>query len=230
MLKLCIAVETHLIAEPITSTDGKLLGVELLTRIDTGGITESTFEMKYFIARLTEDSKRSLLLSQLDEVQTKAQFFIKYGLVCSINIDFDMAGIIIKDTEVSTLLGRLPFVRLEISERFPNLSDGMKNPLLNELSQRYLLWLDGLGAGYANMEAVQTGMFKCVKVDKKFYWNNRNSLMWPVIVRNISEHCEQIIIEGVENHNQLSKIGEGITGVQGYLYKSVPFTKVETLI
>lgn len=78
MLKLCIAVQTHSIAEPITSTNGKLLGVELLTRIDTGGITESTFEMEHFIARLTEDSKRSLLLSQLEDVQAKAQFFIEY--------------------------------------------------------------------------------------------------------------------------------------------------------
>lgn len=230
MLKLCIAVQTHSIAEPITSTNGKLLGVELITRIDTGGITESEFEMDYFIARLTEDSKRSLLLSQLEEVQAKAQFFIEYGLVCSINIDFDMAGIIIKDTEVSTLLGALPFVRLEISERFPNLSDGMKNPLLKELSERYPLWLDDLGAGHANMEAVQTGMFQCVKVDKKFYWNNCNSLMWPIIIRNINQYCEQIIIEGVQNQHQLTKIGEGITGIQGYLFKSVPFSKVETLI
>lgn len=230
MLRLCIAVETYSIAEPITSNKGKLLGVELLTRIDTGGITESEFDMEYFIARLTEDSKRSLLLSQLEEVQVKAQFFIEYRLVCSINIDFDMAGIILKDTEVSTLLGALPFVRLEISERFPNLSDGMKNPLLKELSQRYPLWLDDLGAGHANMEAVQTGMFQCVKVDKKFYWNNCNSLMWPIIIKNISQYCDQIIIEGVENQHQLSKISKGITGIQGYIYKSAPFSKVETLI
>ncbi|WP_421670325.1 EAL domain-containing protein [Rahnella sp. EDr1-12] len=230
MLKLCIAVETYSIAEPITSTKGKLLGVELLTRIDTGGITESEFDMEYFIARLTEDSKRSLLLSQLEEVQAKAQFFIEYRLLCSINIDFDMAQIILKDTEVSTLLGALPFVRLEISERFPNLSDGMKNPLLKELSQRYPLWLDDLGAGNANLEALQSGVFECVKVDKRFYWNNCNSLMWPIIIKNISQYCDQIIIEGVENQHQLSKISQGITGIQGYIYKSVPFSKVETLI
>lgn len=230
MLKLCIAVQTHSIAEPITCINGKLIGVELLTRIDTGGITESEFDMEYFIARLTEDSKRSLLLSQLDEVLATAPFFIEYRLVCSINIDFDMARIILKDTEVSTLLGALPFIRLEISERFPNLSDGIKNPLLKELSQRYPLWLDALGAGHANMEAVQTGMFQCVKVDKKFYWNNCNSLMWPIIIRNINQYCDQIIIEGVENQHQLSSLGEGITGIQGYLYKSVSFSNVENLI
>lgn len=230
MLKLCIAVETHSIAEPITRKDGKLLGVEMLTRLDTGGLIEGSLDIECFIGRLLEDSKRQLLLYQLEQVRDKASFFMEHGLICSINIDFTMAGIILKDKEVSTLLAVLPFVRLEISERFPNLSDGMKNPLLRALCERYTLWLDDLGAGHANMEAVQTGMFTCIKVDKKFYWSNRDSLMWPIIIRNISEHCEQIIIEGVENHNQLSKIGEGITGVQGYIYKSVPFSKVETLI
>ena len=184
MLDLCVQVRSQSIAEPIRTITGELLGVELLTRLD------SSFDVEGFISRLSEGSKRQLLLHQLRKVQAKSAFFIDHGLVCSINIDFDMAGIIIKDMEVSTVLDSLSFVRLEISENFPNLSDGFKNPLLKVLSQNYRLWLDDIGAGNANLEALQSGVFECVKIDKQFYWENSTSIMWPIIIKNISQYCD----------------------------------------
>lgn len=224
VLDLCVQVRSQSIAEPIRTIAGELLGVELLTRLD------SSFDVECFISRLSESSKRQLLLHQLRKVQAKSAFFLAHDLVCGINIDFDMAGIIIKDMEVSTVLDSLSFVRLEVSEHFPNLSDGFKNPLLKVLSQNYRLWLDDIGAGNANLEALQSGVFECVKIDKQFYWENSTSIMWPIIIKNISQYCDQIIVEGVETQHQLSTLGEGITGIQGYLYKSVSFSNVENLI
>jgi len=230
MLKLSFEVQTHSIAEPITTTDGKLLGVEMLTRLEAGGLlTKGAFNMQYFMDGLLEESKRLLLMDQIQQIKGKAEFFIKRGLVCSINVDFHMAVIILKDSAVSTLLDELPFIRLEISEQFPNLSDGLKNPLLRALGKRYVLWLDDLGSGHANMEAVQSGIFECIKVDKQFYWKNSKLLIWPNIIRTISNYCESIIIEGVETTEQRSTMVEGIAGIQGYIYKSVPFAKIERL-
>ncbi|KAA9001047.1 EAL domain-containing protein [Affinibrenneria salicis] len=232
MLKLRFSILCEYIAEPIRELDGKLLGVEVLTRFNTGSFTQGRIDAEYFVSRLIVDTKRRLLTSQLQEIGRKAAFFIRYRLLCSVNIDFDMASIILDNQEVRDLLDNLPFVRLEISERFPNLDAGMKNPTLKALKERYgCLWLDDLGVGNANYEAVQSCCFETVKIDKSFFWHHCNTQMWPAILHNIGLYCDRIIIEGVESYDHLAQMHEqGNIGIQGFLYKGVPLSLVETLI
>ncbi|MGC6388842.1 EAL domain-containing protein [Ewingella sp. S1.OA.A_B6] len=231
MQKLCFSIDCEYVAEPIVCRNGSLLGVEVLTRFSTRGMLEGKLDAAKFIIGMKVDSKRQLLLSQLHEIKNQAAFFLRSGLVCSINIDFDMAGIILKNQQVIALLNVLPFVRLEISENFPNLSDGIRNPLLKTLGGLYHLWLDDLGAGNSNMEAVQAGCFECVKIDKNFFWEHGHSRMFPILIRKLSLYTKQIIVEGVESEQQLKRLKQHpITGTQGYLNKAVPLCEMQTLL
>lgn len=229
MLKLCIDVSCTITAEPIVTCDGQLLGVELLTRVDTGGLIEGSLDMERFISKLELESKKTLLKYQLEKVESKKKFFLLSGLICSINIDFDIANMIIKDEDLGNKLKSLPFVRLEISEKFPNLADGLNNTLIQKLHQEYILWLDDLGSGNSDIQAVKTGVFEYIKIDKKFYWAKSSSYEWPIIIKSIKQYCHNIIVEGVENHNQLKKIGRDVTGIQGYIFESVEFSDIESL-
>lgn len=80
-------------------------------------------------------------------MKTYSDWFIANNVLLSINIDFDLASVIVSDDSTDQMLDDMPFLRLEIMETFSNLSDGMNNPLLRELAERYPLWLDDLGSG-----------------------------------------------------------------------------------
>jgi len=77
-------------AEPVMSTEGKLLGVELLTRFHQADVL--VLDSKYYILSMPIEQKRQLLIQQLTEVQIAASWFRDYGLFCSLNVDRLMYG------------------------------------------------------------------------------------------------------------------------------------------
>lgn len=85
-------------AEPIMSTDGKLLGVELLTRFHQTDMP--VLNSKYYIHALPIEQKRQLLVSLLLEIQIAASWFRDYGLFCSLNVDRHQARLCAYDREL----------------------------------------------------------------------------------------------------------------------------------
>ncbi|WP_121575597.1 EAL domain-containing protein, partial [Brenneria alni] len=155
----------HYVIEPIYSCQNRLFAMELLTRFnDEGPYSEKR------IQQMNTSEKQTLLLDQLESITEKKCYFIDNNILLSINIDFTMAMFLSQDAYTKILLDKLPFIRLEISENFPNLNDGKRNPLLAKLYERYLLWLDDFGSGSANIYAVSQSVFQYVKLDKIFYW------------------------------------------------------------
>ncbi|HHT3892645.1 MULTISPECIES: hypothetical protein [Enterobacteriaceae] len=58
----------------------------------------------------------------------------------------------------------------------------------------------------------------------------QNPTFYPLIA-SIQKHCDKIIIEGIENREHMGLLREvGIWGLQGYLFKSVPFKNVDSLL
>lgn len=167
--RLNIAVDCTFICEPVYKSDGKLLAVELLSRFTTTSF-KSPIYTERFLHQLNAQMKIKLLHSQLSEVKNVQNWFIEHQIILSINIDFDMAHAVLNDDNVISLLNSMPFIRLEIMESFPNLSDGAENALLSKLAKRYSLWLDDFGSGNAHIAAAASGFFECVKIDKHFYW------------------------------------------------------------
>ena len=108
----------------------------------------------------------------------------------------------------------------------------MNNPVIKSLVENLnILWLDDLGAGKANMQAVTTQVYEVVKLDRKFYRQEVEKPTFSTLIASIRKYCDRVVVEGVEYIEELPILLEsGVWGVQGYLYRSVPLSRVQTLL
>ncbi|WP_104921590.1 EAL domain-containing protein [Rahnella sikkimica] len=230
MLRLNFQVSCKFRCEPIYSIGGSLHAVEVLTSFE-GGYAGGKMEPQKFISSLDTKSKRELLLAQLTEINAQSLFFKNNKLLCSLNIDQSMAIMILEDHDVQEIIEKNDFIRLEISERFPKIDKTEGNIILDALAEKYELWLDDYGTDFSNINTLKNTKFESVKIDKKFFWENGNSVMWASILDNISQHCASIIVEGVETGTQLRSLKySGVSCVQGFLFPSVPLDDIEILM
>ncbi|WP_186369431.1 EAL domain-containing protein [Yersinia bercovieri] len=224
-MKLNIEVNCSYVCEPIYKQDGSLLAVELLSRFSAKSV-DLPIDIEQFIRDMSVDGKRELFQDQLRAVKTYSNWFIANNVLLSINIDFDLASVIVSDDSTGQMLDDMPFLRLEIMETFSNLSDGMNNPLLRELAERYPLWLDDLGSGGSTLNAVTANIFEYVKIDKYFFWQH-NKHTFPILINNIKKYCLGVIVVGVENQDESEQLkGTNIDAMQGYLFNSMTLAEL----
>ncbi|MEN3958845.1 EAL domain-containing protein, partial [Enterobacter hormaechei subsp. hoffmannii] len=220
-------MDTTFIADPIVSIDERLLGVELLTRfIASDG---RPLHPEFVISSWDLDRKRLFLYEQCGNIATMQTWFERKNLFCTLNIDQKMAFLIRHDYILRQTFESMPFIKLELSEHFPGLDKGLKSPLLKSLSQGVNgLWLDDLGAGNANVVSLIEGYFEVVKIDRIFFNEQVKKPTFNQLIALIKKHCGKVIIEGIENREHLGILREvGVWGLQGYLFKSVPFKNVD---
>ena len=223
-------MDTTFIAEPIVSIDERLLGVELLTRfIASDG---RPLHPEFVISSWDLDRKRLFLYEQCGNIATMQTWFERKNLFCTLNIDQKMAFLIRHDYILRQTFESMSFIKLELSELFPGLDKGLKSPLLKSLSQGVNgLWLDDLGAGNANVVSLIEGYFEVVKIDRIFFNEQVKKPTFNQLIASIKKHCDKIIIEGIENRDHMGILREvGVWGLQGYLFKSVPFKNVDLLL
>lgn len=218
------------VAEPIVSINENLLGVELLTRFVLN-MTKS-LHPQFVISGWNFEKKRSFLYQQVDVIFSKRSWFERNSLFCTLNIDGDMAMLINNDKNLKNHLTSMPFVKLEVSENFHEHESELNNPLLKSLNQgRNGLWLDDLGAGNANITCLLNGYFEVAKIDRCFFKEEIKKNTFPLLIKNIRKYCDKIVVEGIENRQHFPVLREAnIWGLQGYLFESVPFHQVESLL
>ncbi|HFN3498360.1 TPA: EAL domain-containing protein [Enterobacter hormaechei] len=223
-------ITTTFIAEPIVTTSGQLVGCELLTRFHREDLP--VLNSKYYIMAMDVEGKRELLKRQLQAIELRASWFRDHRLFCTVNVDTLQARLCVFDRDIIQLLDKLEFARLEISEDFEGLEKGVEHPILKTLlNVGYRLFLDDLGSGRANVAALTTGCYEAVKLDRAFYHQEVQKPTFNVLMKNIMKYCPYVIVEGVEQRQELPILRDaGVTAVQGYLYRSVPFNKVQTLL
>ncbi|HDS7792853.1 TPA: EAL domain-containing protein [Raoultella ornithinolytica] len=223
-------INTTFIAEPIMTTSGQLVGCELLTRFHREDLP--VLNSKYFIMAMTVAGKKELLKQQLETIEVHASWFREHRLFCTVNVDTVQARLCVFDRDIIQLLDKLEFMRLEISENFEGLELGINHPVLKTLlNVGYRLFLDDLGSGRANVAALTTGCYEAVKIDRAFYREEVQKPTFNVLMKNIMKYCPYVIVEGVEQRQELPVLRDaGVTAVQGYLYRSVPFDKIHNLI
>ncbi|KAE9748895.1 EAL domain-containing protein [Enterobacteriaceae bacterium TzEc058] len=223
-------MDTTFIAEPIVSIDEKLLGVELLTRfISPDG---RPLHPEFVISSWDLDRKRLFLYEQCGNIASMQMWFERKNLFCTLNIDQQMAFLIRHDYILRQTFESMPFIKLELSENFLGLDKGLKNPLLKSLSQGVNgLWLDDLGAGNSNVVSLIEGYFEVVKIDRIFFNEQVKKPTFYELIVLIKKYCDKIIIEGIEDRKSMEILREvGIWGLQGYLFKSIPFENVDSLV
>jgi len=218
------------VAEPIVNTHESLLGVELLTRFILN--TTKPLHPQFVISCWDLERKRVFLYEQCDTIAMKQRWFESNGLFCTLNIDNDMATLLNKDDSLKKLFASMPFVKFEISEYFHDQEPQLKNPLLKSLKQGANgLWLDDLGAGNANITCLLNGYFEVAKIDRFFFKEEIKKNTFPILIKNIRKYCDKIVVEGVEDRQHFALLQEAnIWGLQGYLFESVAFHEVESLL
>lgn len=197
---------------PVHTLTGELIAIDLSYRPQPQAVTGLSGVV------LPSLSPQERLLNQLLIVEEYADYFRQHGLLCSVAIDFQLARAVTESSFIQQILSQLPFVRLKLSEDFPNLHDGMNNPLLRTLiEQLNIIWLDDLGAGDANLNALQSNMFEAVKLDRQFYLENVDKPFFTVLINHIRQYTNRVIVEGVAGDGQLETLRNSkIWGVQGY--------------
>lgn len=218
------------IAEPIITPAGQLVGCELLTRFHREDLP--VLNSKYFIMAMMVEGKKELLKQQLKAIEVHASWFREHRLFCTVNVDTEQARLCVFDRDIIQLLNKLDFIRLEISENFEGLEMGINHPVLKTLlNVGYRLFLDDLGSGNANAAALATGCYEAVKLDRAFYRQEVQKPTFNILMKNIMQYCPYVIVEGIEQRQELPVLQDaGVSAIQGHLYRSVPFRKVNSLL
>ncbi|WP_288492956.1 hypothetical protein [uncultured Pantoea sp.] len=156
--------------------DGKICGLQLEGKIES---TDQIITLSHFI-------------------KGKAAYIEQHDLLLVMPIGFKIASVLSFETNLSKLLDSYPFIRLMINEDFPNLIDGRKNRLLDELSQSYNLWLGNLGSGAkTNLVAVMEGCFDGLILDTAFTAGNKGKAIFQAVLNEMNKYTNNLIVPGI---------------------------------
>ncbi|MDV2904923.1 hypothetical protein R0H17_25205 [Phytobacter diazotrophicus] len=128
----------------------------------------------------------------LRDIGDKRQYFMDNELLLIMSVDFHQASVLIQEHH------ELPFLRLMVTDDFPNLSDGIRNRLLVELSKRYKMWLGNLGSdASANLAAVLQGCYDGLVLDEAFTDVNRDKPIFQTVLNEMNKYCNHLIVPGI---------------------------------
>lgn len=216
---------TQYVAQPVMSTDQKLLGVEILTRFQKDGLNLLRPTPTARMQDWTIHEKRAYLIDVIHFITNSEAFFIKNKLFCSLSIDSNTALILKHDAYIQVLKESMPYLKLVISER-------LSNPILKSLSySSNALFLNYPGVGIMNVQTGVSTVFEVVKIDENFFGTQFYRNSFPVLLKDIMKYCPRIIVSGVFDTKLLQYLRDwGVWGVQGELYDPVPLQNVSTLL
>ncbi|QUG75871.1 hypothetical protein GKQ23_13100 [Erwinia sp. E602] len=143
----------------------------------------STKDGKIFAVELSGGT----LAEQLPAIERKRVVFEHHQLLAVLKVSYrDALYLLNMDTKLPA------FVRLMISEDFPNLHDGMSNALLRDLMKFAPLWLGNLGAGNSNVQALQDRMFEAAVLDRQFILANIDKQIFQSVLVQGGRFCQII--------------------------------------
>ena len=220
----------HFIAEPMRDTMDKLLGVEMLTRFTSD--TVHPLHSDFTITAWSGEQKRHFLLEQIKLIAQKRDWFEKNNLFCTLNLIDEMALLAIGDPVITSALHAMPFIALQLSERFLSNTACLNNLLINSLGDGpNALWLGDLGSGCVGANPLVSGGFDVVKMDRNFFLAQLEKPMFPVLIKNIREYCDHVVVEGIDDARFIDEvINAGVWAIQGTVFPSITFTDVEALM
>lgn len=219
---------------PVYSLAGQLTAVELVTQFvhDSAPIT---LPQDLLLPQLDDAQQLRLLQSQLSLLEKYRDFFEINQITALVRIDDSMANTLLASEFLLRKFRQIPFIVLDISETFPQLSLGKSHPLLAALQREFRLSLSQFGAGKAPATAVYDNLFSVLKLDKGFIQDlAKRASFTPFIqtvINNFSEYAEQIIICGIDDNQIMEKMAT-LTGaqLQGSLFPVVQAERLNDLI
>ncbi|WP_034947845.1 EAL domain-containing protein [Erwinia oleae] len=215
---------------PLYSFDGRLLAVELLTHF-SHSTANVAIPYDMLLPQLNEAQRVALFQNQINCVEKHQAFFRQHNVNVAINIDELLAKAILENEMLLHKMAALEMILLEISETFIGMKQAKGNDLLSGLSEKFALSLKNYGSGKAPSTAIYDNLFWQIKFDKGFIQHNFNRLSFKPfigsVIENIKPHCQQIIVQGIDDLAALEKIRRfAFSGIQSSLFS---FAGEETL-
>lgn len=211
------------IAEPITSLSGKLLGVELQTRLEKEG--QQVLHPELIIAGWSTEEKRGYLYEQLERVAKQTAWIRDQHVLVSVPLfDAESAMLVSYDATLRALLSTLPFLRLALAENIADVRDDMQG-IGNSM------WLADVGGGGANVSGLMSQQFDAVILNSRFFKDEVEKPTFPVLIKNLRRYCDKVVVRGVTDRRCLPVLQDaGIWGIQGAFYRPVPLEKLNWLM
>ena len=150
-LLLAVKMKVHLSADyqsetwfcPVYSLAGQLTAVELITQFvhDSAPIT---LPQDLLLPQLDDAQQLRLLQSQLLLLEKYRDFFTRHQITALVRIDDSMALTLLNSEFLLRKFKQLSFIVLDISETFPQLSQGKMQPLLVALQREFVFLFHNL--------------------------------------------------------------------------------------
>jgi EAL domain-containing protein (putative c-di-GMP-specific phosphodiesterase class I) len=241
-LYLAVKMKVHISADyqseiwfyPACTISGQLVAVELVSQFvhDTAPVT---LPQDLLLPQLNETQRLRLLQRQIALLEQHYAFFDQNQVLAFMRIDEHLAQTLLASELLIHKIKQLPFLLLDLSETFPQLLNGVNDPLISALKQQFRLSLSHFGAGKSSTRAVYDNLFDCIKLDKTFIQAlAKRASFQPFIqsiVDNFRSHTQLMIICGIDDRNLLDKIATLPDAVmQGALFPPVKAEALNRLI
>lgn len=222
------------LCQPIYSTKGKLVSVELICRFSSMG-NKLTMPTELVLNLLNTRQLTEFLTEQITWAKAHCEWFFENLITLNINIEEKLADILSQNIILCEKVKALTFIKISINESFPQLAEGKHNVRLMMLKSHFTLWLEGMGAGHTNMASVFDKVFDGIKLDKTFLWQlyegENFSILLPSLLHNLHRFCHNIVIDGVDTPEYFSVLHQhDIQGVKGLLWPGVDPKLLDTLL
>jgi len=219
---------------PVCTLSGQLVAVELVSQFvhDTAPVT---LPQDLLLPQLDETQQLRLLQIQINLLEQHRDFFDKNHVMALMRIDENLAHTLLANELLIRKIKQLPFLLLDLSETFPQLFNGIDDPLISTLKQQFRLSLSHFGAGKSSTRAVYDNLFDTIKLDKQFIQSlaKRTSFQPFIqsIMDNFGSHTQQMIICGIDDDALLKKVAflHDVL-IQGALFPPVKAEALDRLI
>ncbi|WP_431295788.1 EAL domain-containing protein [Rahnella sp. PAMC 25559] len=228
------AFNSSYLCQPIYSVQGKLLAIELICRFSS---TDSKLTMPTeLVLNLLSQAQLLRFLNEQQRWATEhAQWFSDNQVILNIGVEERLVAILLEDEPLRNAFKAHAFVHLNLSESFPQLSQGRNNPQLVALQQHFTLWLDNFGSGNVTMAPVYDHLFKWVKLDKNLFWQlyegEHFTIVMPSLLRNVSRFCRNIVVDGLDSQDYFDALRKNdVQGLKGLLWPGVDPEQLDSLL
>lgn len=226
--------KTELLFLPAKNGQGQLVGLEIIANFvgeDDGVRTPTTL----VTSRLSAEQEISLFREKLALLENCQIFFIQQQLIAWINISPAICSALLTQTTLAEEAARFSFLEFTVDENFPQLNAVDKNHCLVQLANHFSLVLANFGAGDASTQAVFSGLFKRVTLDKNFIQQQAVLLSFDPFMRAITAQvqpcCVSMMAAGVDSEQILARLLPwGFSAFQGALWPAVDMASLTRLM
>ncbi|MRS16894.1 EAL domain-containing protein [Enterobacteriaceae bacterium RIT691] len=228
------AYRSELLFLPAKNGRDRLIGLEIIAHF-VGAEDAVRTPSSLVLSRLSPEQEVLLFEEKLQLLESCQIFFIQQQLIAWVNITPAIAMALAERKTLAQWARRFSFLELTVTENYPGLSHADETHLLYQLAQQFPLMLANFGAGDTTPQAVFSGLFTRVMLDKNFIQQQAPYLSFDPFMRAIAAQvkpcCESMLAAGVDSQALLERLEPWeFSAYQGALWPAVDTASLTSLV